>query len=85
MLPRDKYRQHRTSTSNVLYRDKYNQIRYTLQGQVESGGTWTSLKPKFQACIHFLAVHNSLIGDLAPWSVALSDTTNNQRVLNTTE
>ena len=41
--------------SNVLYRDKYNQICYTLQGQVESEGKWTSLKRKYQAYVIFWA------------------------------
>ena len=35
--------------------------------------------------IVYLAVQNSSIGDLVPWSVALSDTTNNQSLQNTTE
>ena len=33
----------------------------------------------------FLAVQNSSIGDLVPWLVGWSGTTNNQRVHNTTE
>ena len=33
----------------------------------------------------FLAVQNSPIGDLVPWSIVLSDSTNNQSLHNTTE
>ena len=36
-------------------------------------------------CYIFLAVQNSSIGDLVPWSVCLSGTTNNQSLHNTTE
>ena len=42
-------------------------------------------KPKHPLTLDFLAVQNSSIGDLVPWLLALSDTTNNQSLHNTTE
>ena len=39
----------------------------------------------FVMTLWFLAVQNSSIGDLVPWSVCLSGTTNNQSLHNTTE
>ena len=44
------------------------------------------LSPLYDVLDHtFLAVHNSSIGDLVPWSVGRSVTTNNQSLHNTTE
>ena len=57
--------------------------RATIQDRVVAFHNFLHLFPFFM--FFFLAVHNSPIGDLVPWSVPWLGTTNNQSLHNTTE
>ena len=63
--------------------------RWTAPAKTDRDGDHDGKKVTMFATVvqvgSFLAVQNSSIGDLVPWSVPCSDSTNNQTFHNTTE